>query len=132
MDTDERHGDSFFHVDVDHLTTAMQSRLVAHLERRAVLWPGLAVVVDARGGDVGVAEPLLHLGDVGLTPGDKLVYVNDVIKGKLMESEKLAEQAANSAESGRYCTANARASIAASMARRCKSFRSRASASRWR
>jgi type I restriction enzyme R subunit len=30
-----------------------------------------------------------------LTPGDKLVYVNDVIKGKLMESEKLAEQAAN-------------------------------------
>lgn len=28
-----------------------------------------------------------------LTPGDKLVYVNDVIKGKLMESEKLAEQA---------------------------------------
>jgi len=30
-----------------------------------------------------------------LTPGDKLVYVNDVIKGKLMESEKLAEQAVN-------------------------------------
>ena len=30
-----------------------------------------------------------------LTPGDKLVYVNDVIKGKLMESEKLQEQAAN-------------------------------------
>ncbi len=35
----------------------------------------------------------LFMGD--LTPGDKLVYVNDVIKGKLMESEKLAEQAAN-------------------------------------
>ncbi|MBK6277565.1 MAG: type I restriction endonuclease subunit R [Gammaproteobacteria bacterium] len=30
-----------------------------------------------------------------LTPGDKLVYVNDVIKGKLMESEALAEQALN-------------------------------------
>jgi type I restriction enzyme R subunit len=30
-----------------------------------------------------------------LTPGDKLVYVNDVIKGKLLESEKLQEQAAN-------------------------------------
>jgi type I restriction enzyme R subunit len=30
-----------------------------------------------------------------LTPGDKLVYVNDVIRGKLMESEKLREQAAN-------------------------------------
>lgn len=30
-----------------------------------------------------------------LTPGDKLVYVNDVIRGKLMESEKLIEQAMN-------------------------------------
>jgi type I restriction enzyme R subunit len=30
-----------------------------------------------------------------LTPGDKLVYVNDVIKGKLMESQLLQEQAAN-------------------------------------
>jgi type I restriction enzyme R subunit len=30
-----------------------------------------------------------------LTPGDKLVYVNDVIKGKLMESEILVEQAVN-------------------------------------
>jgi hypothetical protein len=30
-----------------------------------------------------------------LTPGDKLVYVNDVIKSKLMESEKLAEQEPN-------------------------------------
>ena len=29
------------------------------------------------------------------TPGDKLVYVNDVIRGKLMESEKLIEQAMN-------------------------------------
>lgn len=35
----------------------------------------------------------LFVGD--LTPGDKLVYVNDVIKGKLMESGKLAEQALN-------------------------------------
>jgi hypothetical protein len=32
----------------------------------AVLWPGLAVIVDPGGGDVGVAEPFLHLGDVGL------------------------------------------------------------------
>lgn len=30
-----------------------------------------------------------------LTPGDKLVYVNGAIKGKLMESTKLAEQAMN-------------------------------------
>src|SRR5271165_154524 len=39
---------------------------VIYLERRAVLRPRAAVIVDARGGDVGVAEPLLHLGDVGL------------------------------------------------------------------
>jgi type I restriction enzyme R subunit len=30
-----------------------------------------------------------------VTPNDKLVYVNDVIEGKLMESDKLAEQATN-------------------------------------
>src|SRR5271157_5489288 len=39
---------------------------IVDLERRAVLGPGLAVVVDADGGDIGVAEPLLDLGDVGL------------------------------------------------------------------
>ena len=40
-------------------------------------------------------EKVNDLFEGDLTPGDKLVYVNDVIKGKLMESEKLAEQAAN-------------------------------------
>jgi type I restriction enzyme, R subunit len=35
----------------------------------------------------------LFQGDV--TDGDRLIYVNNVIKGKLLESEKLAEQAAN-------------------------------------
>lgn len=35
----------------------------------------------------------LFVGD--LTPGDKLVYVNDVIKGKLLEYQVLAEQAVN-------------------------------------
>lgn len=33
-----------------------------------------------------------------LTPGDKLVYVNNVIRGKLMESEKLIEQARNNGQ----------------------------------
>jgi type I restriction enzyme, R subunit len=45
-----------------------------------------------------LAELIAKVNDLfegDLTPGDKLVYVNDVIKGKLMESEKLAEQAAN-------------------------------------
>jgi type I restriction enzyme R subunit len=38
---------------------------------------------------------LTYLVEGDLTPGDKLVYVDDVIKGKLMESEKRAEQAVN-------------------------------------
>ncbi len=47
---------------------------------------------------IALAELISKVNDLfegDLTPGDKLVYVNDVIKGKLMESEKLAEQAAN-------------------------------------
>ena len=36
---------------------------------------------------------VLFSGD--LTDRDKLVYVNDVLKGKLLESETLQEQAAN-------------------------------------
>jgi hypothetical protein len=39
---------------------------VIDLERRTVLRPRLAVIVDSGGGDVGVAEPLLDFGDVGL------------------------------------------------------------------
>jgi len=42
------------------------SRLIAHLEGRRVLGLHFAPVVDAGGGDVGVTEPLLDLGDVGL------------------------------------------------------------------
>ena len=47
---------------------------------------------------IALAELIAKVNDLfegDLTPGDKLVYVNDVIKGKLMESEKLAEQAMN-------------------------------------
>jgi hypothetical protein len=39
---------------------------IGHLERRTVLRARSAVIVDAGGGDVGVAEPFLNLGDVGL------------------------------------------------------------------
>ena len=42
------------------------SMSVIHLEGRTVLRARLAVIVDARGGNVGVSEPLLNLGDVGL------------------------------------------------------------------
>jgi type I restriction enzyme R subunit len=47
---------------------------------------------------IALAELIAKVNDLfegDLTPGDKLVYVNDVIMGKLMESEKLVEQAAN-------------------------------------
>jgi type I restriction enzyme R subunit len=45
---------------------------------------------------IALAELIARVNDLfegDLTPGDKLVYVNDVIKGKLMESDRLAEQA---------------------------------------
>jgi type I restriction enzyme R subunit len=47
---------------------------------------------------VALAELIARVNDLfegDLTPGDKLVYVNDVIRGKLMESERLIEQAVN-------------------------------------
>jgi hypothetical protein len=48
------------------LTELRDAGSITNLERRAVFRPGLAMIVDAGGGDVGVAEPFLHLGDVGL------------------------------------------------------------------
>ena len=60
---------SFAFVETPHITVPCRYLILAsisHLERRAVLRPRAAVIVDARGGDVGVAEPFLHLGDVGL------------------------------------------------------------------
>jgi type I restriction enzyme R subunit len=64
----------------------------------------LYVIEDAGSGQVqdktrvALAELIEKVNDLfegDLTPDDKLVYVNDVIKGKLMESERLAEQALN-------------------------------------
>ena len=40
--------------------------LISDLESRAILRPRPTVIVNARGADFGVGEPLLHLGDVGL------------------------------------------------------------------
>ena len=42
------------------------------MERRTVLGLALAAVVEARGGDVGVSQPFLDLGDVGLV-GERVV-----------------------------------------------------------
>src|SRR5689334_2675129 len=39
---------------------------ITHLERRAILWPCSAMIIDPRRRNVSVPEPLLHLGDVGL------------------------------------------------------------------
>ena len=58
----------------------------------------MEAAVGARQGQDRLNELIANGNDLfegDLTPGDKLVYVNDVIKGKLMESGKLAEQAVN-------------------------------------
>ena len=43
-----------------------QSYSIPHAKRRTVLGPRLAPVVEARGGDIGMAQPLLDLRDIGL------------------------------------------------------------------
>src|ERR1700689_1435087 len=48
------------------LLSARKTMSVYHLERGAVLRPRAAVIVNARGADVRMAKPFLHLGDVGL------------------------------------------------------------------
>jgi type I restriction enzyme, R subunit len=66
--------------------------------------PGLPPLTAAGSGSVQekqkaalaeIIERLNDLFDGDLTEGDKLVYANNVIMGKLLESEKLQQQAAN-------------------------------------
>jgi len=69
--------------------------------------PLLQPLTDAGSGSVQEKEKVL-LGEIIVqvndlfgaetTEGDKLVYVNNVIKGKLMESETLRQQAANNSK----------------------------------
>ena len=58
----------FPHSEVIRQSVLHTAHLVSilHLERWTVFGSGLAAVVGARGGNVGVAEPFLNLGDVGL------------------------------------------------------------------
>lgn len=42
------------------------ARLVDYPERRTILGTHLATIVHARGRDVRVPQPLLHLGDIGV------------------------------------------------------------------
>ena len=46
--------------------SVVMTRSIRDFEGRAVLEPGLAVIVNTGRGDVGVAQPLLDLGDIGL------------------------------------------------------------------
>src|SRR5712692_8494434 len=46
--------------------TAKRPFLVSDPERRTILRPHFAPVIEPRRRDVGMAEPLLHLGDIGL------------------------------------------------------------------
>src|SRR4051812_27982795 len=66
--------------------------------------PKLAPITESGGGEVQekqkallneIIEKVNDLFDGDLTDQDKLVYVNNVIKGKLLESETLQQQAAN-------------------------------------
>lgn len=66
--------------------------------------PKLAPITDAGGGSVqekekaflnAIIEKVNDLFEGELTDQDKLVYVNNVIKGKLLESETLRQQATN-------------------------------------
>ena len=69
--------------------------------------PKLAPISEAGSGNVQAKEKALlreiiekvnDLFEGDLTDQDKLVYVNDVIKGKLLESEKLRQQAASNSK----------------------------------
>ncbi|GGE74811.1 type I restriction endonuclease [Sphingomonas prati] len=70
--------------------------------------PKLAPVGDAGSGSIQEKQKALlreiiqrvnHLFEGELTDGDQLVYVNDVIKGKLLESDELVTQALNNSKS---------------------------------
>tara|TARA_R110000744_G_scaffold255462_1_gene370962 strand:- start:16595 stop:19684 length:3090 start_codon:yes stop_codon:yes gene_type:complete len=67
----------------------------------------LQPITETGGGDVHekqkallaqIIEKVNELFDGDLSDSDKLVYVNNVIRGKLMESEKLRQQAANNSK----------------------------------
>ena len=70
-------------------------------------YPTLDPLTEAGGGEVrekekaylvDIIERVNDLFEGELTDDDRLVYVNNVIKGKLLESEVLAEQAANNSK----------------------------------
>src|SRR6202023_1600615 len=57
---------ALYSIEMGSALSSSRATSVIHLERRAVLGARLAVIVDAGGGDVSVAEPILNFGDVVL------------------------------------------------------------------
>lgn len=101
----EREGVDLSRVLLTHHTLRSQGAIRLPLEDGES--PLLKPLTDAGSGSVQEKEKVLlaqiiaqvnDLFGADTTDGDKLVYVNNVIKGKLMESETLREQAANNSK----------------------------------
>ena len=100
--SDEREGVDLSQVKLTHHSLKSEGK------RPLVLGDGeapkLAPLTEAGSGGINekekarlaeIIERVNNLFEGDLTDGDQLVYVNDVIKGKLLESEELVTQAAN-------------------------------------
>ena len=48
------------------VTGFLSRRSILHLERRALLRPTLSTIIEPCRRNIGMPEPLLHLGDVGI------------------------------------------------------------------
>ena len=42
------------------------ARSILHLKRRAFLWPALPTIIESCRSKVGMPEPLLHFGNIGV------------------------------------------------------------------
>ena len=101
----EREGIDLSKVVLTHHTLKDKGRQALVLQGDK--YPTLDPLTEAGGGEVrekekaylvDIIERVNDLFEGELTDDDRLVYVNNVIKGKLLESEVLAEQAANNSK----------------------------------
>jgi len=101
----EREGIDLSKVVLTHHTLKDKGRQALVLQGDK--YPTLGPLTEAGGGEVrekekaylaDIIERVNDLFEGELTDDDRLVYVNNVIKGKLLESEVLAEQAANNSK----------------------------------
>lgn len=98
----EREGVDLSQVKLTHHTLRNRGRQAMKLNDEE--YPELKPVTAAGSGEVRepkkgylneIIEKVNNLFEGELSDNDKLVYVNDVLMGKLLESDKLAQQAAN-------------------------------------